>query len=338
MDTLQDRLAKLAEVAPTGGEPAAELWSRGRRAHRRRAASLAACVLVVGAIVTGVGVRLTDSARDDSRPEPARTVGFTLPLNYPGGATLPTLSATPGPLAALWLAPRSGKVPEIVALVAETGMFGRLSLDLPPDDSGVPGEVTGQDVALSTDGRRVAYLSSMGKLVVHDLVTGDDVSPAVQTRPGFTWVDANRLFGHDGARGGDADAWVWQPGTEPRRVDYYTFTARFPLVPPEPIFEPLDCSTPQVVTDSTGNIGTENPQGGSAFQVPELCAVLGVIGTHTLLGFDRNGQVVALDVHEGPPFSDPGLRQLVALQGAPVRATFATDLIGQALTAQGGAS
>jgi hypothetical protein len=229
-------------------------------------------------------------------------------------------------------------VPEVVALVAKTGAFGRLSLDLPRDNSKVTGEVTGWDVALSTDGRRVAYLSPTRELVVHDLVSGDDVRPAIQTRPGFAWVDATRLFGHDGKRGGDADAWVWRPGTAPRLVDYYTFVAQFALVPPEPAFERWDCSTPTTVADTTGKLGTENPQGGSEFDVPELCNVLGIIGTHTLLGYDRSEQVIALDVHHGPPFSDPALLHLVVLQGAPERATFATDLIGQALTAQGGAS
>ncbi|GAB3766972.1 hypothetical protein FB382_001722 [Nocardioides ginsengisegetis] len=335
MDTLQDRLAGLAEGAPTGGEPPAELWSRGRRARRRRVAAVAACLLVVGALGAGIGLRLAGGAGDHSRVEPAGTLGFTLPLNYPGRADLPRLGAAPGPLAALWLTPPSGgRVPQVVALVAETGTFGTLSLDLPRYDS----EVTGQDVALSADGRRVAYLSPTRDLVVHDLVTGDDVRPAIQTRPGFTWVDATHLFGHDGARGGDADAWVWQPGTEPRLVDYYAFTAGFALVPPEPVLEHPDCSTPPTVTDSTGRLGTENPQGGSEFQVPWLCDVLGVIGTHTLLGHDPNDQVVALDVHDGPAFSDPNLRQVVALQGAPLRATFATDLIGEALTPQGGVS
>ena len=338
MDTLQDRLASLSEVAPTGGAPAAELWSRGKRAHRQRAVALAACLLVVGAIVTGIGVRLAESAGEHTRLEPARSLGFTLPLNYPGRAKLPRLSTTPGPLAAVWLAPRSGRVPAAVGVVAETGMFGTLPLDLSPDASAVPGEVTSQDLALSTDGRWLAYLSSTRDLVVHDLVTGEDVRPAIQTRPGFTWVDATRLFGHDGNRGGDADAWVWKPGTAPRLVDYYAFTAGFALVPPEPVFGPLDCSTPTTVTDSTGKIGTKNPQGGSEFEVPELCAVLGVIGTHTVLGYDHSEQVVAVKVHDGPPFSDPASAQIVVLQGAPERATFATDLIRQALTAHGGAS
>ena len=339
MDTLHDRLAGLADVAPTGGPPASELWSRGKRARRRRTATLAACVLAVGAIGAGIGLRLADGPDDHTRPVPAGTLGFSLPLSYPGGAGLPRLGATPGPLAALWLTPRPGKVPEVVGLVAETGTFGRLSLDLPPDQSAATGEVTGEDVALSADGRRVAYLSATRDLVVHDLVTGEDVLPGVRTRPGFTWVDATRLFGHDGARGGDADAWVWEPGTAPRAVDYYDFTLTFPLVPPEPAFEALDCSTPPTVTDSTGRTGITNVQGyGSQFEVPELCDVLGVIGTHTLLGHDRVEQVVALDVRDGPPFTDPALRRLVVLQGSPEQATFATDLIGRALGAQGGAS
>ena len=148
-----------------------------------------------------------------------------------------------------------------------------------------------------------------------------------------------------GRRVGTPTRWVWQPGSAPRLVNYYTFTLQFPLVPPEPVFdsyqlrERRDCSTPPTATDSTGKIGTENSQGyGSQFEVPELCDVIGVIGTHTLLGYDHSQQVVALDVHDGPPFSDPALRQVVAIQGAPERATFATDLIGQALTAPGGAS
>ena len=59
METLRDRLAELADDAPTAGAPAAELWARGKRAHRLRAAALAATLLVVGAVGTGVGLRLS---------------------------------------------------------------------------------------------------------------------------------------------------------------------------------------------------------------------------------------------------------------------------------------
>ena len=68
MDTLHDRLAELADDAPTGGAPAAELWARGKRAHRLRAAALAATLLVVGAVGTGIGVRLADGDGDQLRP------------------------------------------------------------------------------------------------------------------------------------------------------------------------------------------------------------------------------------------------------------------------------
>ena len=78
MDTLHDRLAELAEDAPTGGPPAAELWARGKRAHRLRAGAVAAALLVVGAIGTGIGARLADG--DDSRSdlEPAAPVDIAL--------------------------------------------------------------------------------------------------------------------------------------------------------------------------------------------------------------------------------------------------------------------
>jgi hypothetical protein len=45
--------------------------------------------------------------------------------------------------------------------------------------------------------------------------------------------------------------------------------------------------------------------------------------------------VVALDVRG---VEDPALRHVVATAGGPLRVTFATDLIGEALDAGGGAS
>ena len=131
MDTLHDRLAELADDAPTGGAPAAELWARGKRAHRLRAAALAATLLVVGAVGTGIGVRLADGDGNRSGPAPAGTVGIALPIEYPVGEELPDLGDTPGPLAAIWLAPGvGGGAPEAVGLVAETGTFGTLPIDV----------------------------------------------------------------------------------------------------------------------------------------------------------------------------------------------------------------
>src|SRR6188472_369728 len=89
MDTLHDRLTDLAEDAPTGGAPAADLWARGKRAHRLRVAGLAAALLVVGAAGTGIGVRLADGDDSHSDLEPAWTVGISLPIDYPVGEELP---------------------------------------------------------------------------------------------------------------------------------------------------------------------------------------------------------------------------------------------------------
>jgi hypothetical protein len=87
--------------------------------------------------------------------------------------------------------------------------------------------------------------------------------------------------------------------------------------------------------------------------VPVLCDVLGIIDSEMLLGHwnsdrlpgdwnepnDGNGTVVALDIHGADvAFEDPALRHVVASAGAPLRVAFATDLIGEALDADGGAS
>jgi hypothetical protein len=66
---------------------------------------------------------------------------------------------------------------------------------------------------------------------------------------------------------------------------------------------------------------------------------------------DGNGTVVALDIDGADPpeafsensehyegFDDPALRRVVATADAPERVSFATDLIGAALEADGGAS
>ena len=130
MDTLHDRLAELADDAPTGGVPAAELWARGRRAHRVRVAGVAAALLVVGVVGTGIGVRLADGGAAASDPEPVGTIDISLPIEYPGTKELPDLGDTPGPLAAIWVDRVDAGAPEVVGLVAATGAFGTLPIDV----------------------------------------------------------------------------------------------------------------------------------------------------------------------------------------------------------------
>lgn len=80
MDTLHHRLAELAEDAPTGGAPAAQLWARGKRTHRVRATALAATLVAVGTVGTGIGLELADVDGDGSYPSPAGSSAIELPI------------------------------------------------------------------------------------------------------------------------------------------------------------------------------------------------------------------------------------------------------------------
>ena len=90
MDTLHDRLAELADEAPSGGEPAAELWARGKRAHRLRTAALAAAVLVVGVVGTPL-VYASPMAM-----AMAMAMAVTLPWSSPSSSSSPGRPARPG--------------------------------------------------------------------------------------------------------------------------------------------------------------------------------------------------------------------------------------------------
>ena len=366
MDTLHDRLAELADDAPTGGAPAAELWARGKRAHRLRATAVAATLLVVGAVGTGIGVRLADGGRDDTDPQPAGTVDVSLPIEYPVGQELPDLGNAPGSLAAIWVIPRGrGGAPRVVGLVAESGTFGTLPIDLGAAErygAANPG------VALSPDGRRIAFERPRGELVVLDLVTGRTSTPEFGFRirgGGGFWIDATHLVGHalrseaasqetGVGRATDVDGWVWEPGTAPELVDLgaypgqpylgyaWPYGGKDLLVQPE---GPRLCETPRIRK-------AEDPE-TAPIEVPVLCDVVAVAGSRTLLGHERSEHtsggpndpdhagvaVVALDVTDADQaFADRARRQVVVTAGAPHRVAFATDLIDEALDAAGGAS
>lgn len=365
MDALHDRLAELADDAPTGGAPAAELWACGKRAVRLRFAGLAATLLVVGAAGTGVGVRLADG--DNKRSDSvAANVGFALPIEYPVGEELPNLGKAPGPLAAVWLAPREpysladddpGRAPNVVGLVAETGRFGTLPIDLYPWSYEAPDA----HLALSPDGRRIAYVTptdptdgpgdpddpTSWELVVRDLVSGEEYSPAFDygIRAGGTWVDATHLVGHV-YPGTDADGWlwdVWEPGTAPKLVNPHSYLEGTRVEPPffinggDPSWS---CTAPTIMEPK--------PEGRTDASV--LCDVVGVIDSKILLGHrspgaphnpnDLNRAVIAVDTSDAAdfPFDDPALRRVVVTSEAPYPVSFATDLVGEALEANGGAS
>jgi hypothetical protein len=339
MDTLHDRLAELAEDAPTGGVPAAELWARGKRAHRLRAGALAATLVVVGAVGTGIGARLADDDGTRSDIAPAGTVGVSLPIEYPMGEELPDLGETPGLLAAIWLAPgEGGGALEAVGLVAETGRFGTLPIEVWSEIYSKPDAY----FALSPDGRRIAYHTPADELAVRDLVSGESYSLAFESfrprRPddaSYTWVDATHLVGHvapEGDRlGSEADGWVWEPGTTPQRVDLNTYPGSIYLwanAGNDPWFLTLPSEEDPRECLSLRDLGAGET-------IPVLCDVVGVIGSEIALTHDGDGAVVALDARG---VEDPALRRVVATAGGPLRVTFATDLIGEALDAGGGAS
>lgn len=327
MDTLHDRLEGLAQDAPTGGAPAAELWARGRRTHRIRAAALAMTMLVVGAVGTGIGVRLVDGDGVSSGPLSTGTLGFSLPIEYPVGKVLPELGDAPGPLAAIWVIPHAGGGgPDVVGLVADTGRFGTLPIDVSRDYA------RGAYFPLSPDGRRIAYTTAEDEVVVRDLVSGESNAPAFENfKPteGFTWVDATHLVGQadmnaDGMVN-ESEGWEWEPGTVPKEIDVIAVVGSPYLWENagwKPWFSVLpDEGDPQECLSLQGD--------------PVLCDVVGRLGPEFALTHDGDGAVIALDIHG---VEDETLRHVVAAPGAPPHGTFATDLIAQALGLAGGAS
>jgi hypothetical protein len=113
--------------------------------------------------------------------------------------------------------------------------------------------------------------------------------------------------------------------------------------------DPYSCSPPILERAGTGS----RQLGRVA--VPVLCDVL-YIGNEFVLGHgkderDHNWTVVALDVRhiriptsDSEPaqpdtqFDDPALRRVVVTAGAPEHVSLATDLVGDALRTQWGAS
>jgi hypothetical protein len=128
MDTLHDRLAELAADAPTGGAPAAELWGRGKRAHRLRAAAVAAALVVLGTVGTGVGVRLADGDGDRSIVVSAGSDGITLRSSTPLGMDC----RVSGTLPDRWR--RSGWLPASAAARRKSSASSREPGGLGPSD------------------------------------------------------------------------------------------------------------------------------------------------------------------------------------------------------------
>ena len=241
MTTLHDRLADLADEAPTS-LPAPGLWDRGRRYHRRRRAgtlAIVAAALVVLVLLGGVSWQR-------SAPEPAPAAGHVgLPDRvWTPSPWLPNTDA-PGRLIAVTTSDRGswkGMHPGVVGISATTGEYAFLDL---PD-----AELDHLDTAaVSPDGRRVAYWitgettgtpnSASGPVTgvaVFDADTGGVSRHWIRTAHGvyldfLAWADPETVvFSAGQIRGGDdasdmaqssgrvGRVMSWSPGSEPEPV------------------------------------------------------------------------------------------------------------------------
>jgi hypothetical protein len=336
-----------------------ELKRRATRRGRRRIAMVAAAA---AATVLGVSAITVSGQQGDGSapagPGPTVNVGFALPIEYPVGEKLPDLGDTPGPLAAVWVARREGHAPEFVGLVAETGRFGTIPIEVPDWDN--PAPEYWPNAELSPDGRRIAFhLSPAEGLVVRDLVSGEesfwDYELGVRSVTG--WIDADHLFGMV-TPGSSAEGWLWELGTAPERVYWYGMPyGDSGLSVPLNGGGPRSCSPP-IVQDLEFSETNGRDWAGS-FSVPVLCDIEGVTESGMVLGHwkdqrDGNGTVVALDVVAADPphgtaatgpanpgsavFDGPALRHVVVTAGTRDQVTFAANLIEEALNAVGGAS
>ncbi|MCD4534904.1 hypothetical protein LRP67_12485 [Nocardioides sp. cx-169] len=203
MSSLHDRLADLAEDGPDRPQPR-DAWERGRRYGRRRRLQAAALSLV---LLTAVG-----SLLGALLPALSYDVG---PADAEAALRLPDRLYTPSP----WL-PGTDDVGEIGPLVALVGAERKTwsgsgagvagvsaegdyaFLDL-PGLGGALGRDQGASIALSDDGRLVAYpLTGRPEgeptfvgVAVYDTVTGEVTSQRIPTEHGisfggFAWAGA----------------------------------------------------------------------------------------------------------------------------------------------------
>jgi len=193
MTELGTALRELADrQQPVGGKDAADLWKQGRRRAAGRRAVSGAAVVALAVLVAGIGVagpepRLISPASEPHGP------GIPNRVEDPPGWLKPTAyGKRVGPLSVLARGMRHGRM-ELFGIDAKSGKYRFL----PNGDIQVPGT----PVALSPNGRYVAYWAgSDGKtvtsLTVFDTVTGTEsgLSSGDENKYGYiagalTWLN-----------------------------------------------------------------------------------------------------------------------------------------------------
>jgi hypothetical protein len=198
--SLHDRLADLADDAPTGG-PEPGLWDRATRLHRRRRAGTVVIAAVACLALLAVAGLSWFQARSDVQPAGGRD---GLPDRvYTPSKWLP--SAEHGRLALAFNADRGSLFDTalgVVGVSASTGEYG--FVDLPA----VAGEWR-----LSPDGRHIAFWQTgpttdkpndhmsdepVAAVAVYDTTTGEVRSQPIETEHGLqpdalVWTDARTL-------------------------------------------------------------------------------------------------------------------------------------------------
>jgi hypothetical protein len=202
-DQLREAFRDLAEttdeVAGTLPAPGAhDLWTRGRRARRRRIAS---SVLVAGAtlaLVAAVVPTVTEQLRSTPAPASHDEADLAVPDRiWTPSSWAPEAGADdpPGPLALTGLAPR--RSPWVVT--RSEAWFGVSAVDQTYRWLDLPGQAASEEaqaVSLSPDGNRLAYAlggepsqpdpqSDVVGFAVLDLVTGEVTERVHETRFGL---------------------------------------------------------------------------------------------------------------------------------------------------------
>ncbi len=247
---LRHRLDELAELGlrDAAHSPADQAWARGRAWQRRRRVVTAVVASAAAVVVLAVGVGAQRLASHDLAPAPAGATD--------GAPRLPDqLYDAPG-----WLPGTDGEAPGVLSAIVggyrkslwgagEMALVGVSSesgeyrfLDLPGRATQIE-DMVEETVALSPDGRRVAYWlegrpedepnreagSVVVGVAVQDLVTGDVVRHGVPTEHGLlaealAWADGTlwfswfQLAGARGSNGIDGTTASWRVGLDDPRT------------------------------------------------------------------------------------------------------------------------